>query len=50
MKTHMNNTQSMKLHNDIVGHTQFLNHQRALHSDVKPRVSTTRKEEIKISR
>ena len=43
MKTHMNNTQAMQLTNDVVGHQHFLNHQKALHSDVKPIIVTKRK-------
>jgi hypothetical protein len=44
----MNNTQAMKLGLDVTGHQHFLNHQRALHSSVKPIVVTRRKEEIKV--
>ena len=43
MNTHMNNTQSFKLKNDVVGHQHFLNHQKALHSNIKPAVVTKRK-------
>lgn len=46
----MNNTQALKLHNDVVGHQHFINHQRVLHSEAKPVVVTKRKEEIKIQR
>jgi hypothetical protein len=48
MKTHMNNTQAISLKNDVTAHEQFMNHQRALHSSVKPVVVTKRKEEVKI--
>jgi hypothetical protein len=39
----MNNTQAMMMSNDIVAHTQFLNHQQTLHSSIKPQVVTKRK-------
>jgi hypothetical protein len=48
MKTHMNNTQALSMKNDITAHEQFLNHQRALHSNVKPVVVTKRREEVRI--
>ena len=48
MKTHMSNTEAMRLKNDVVGHQHFLNHQRAVHSNVKPRIDNRRKEEVKI--
>jgi hypothetical protein len=43
MKTHMNNTQSLSLKNDIVAHAVFKNHQQSLHSKIKPEVVTKRK-------
>ncbi len=43
MKTHMNNTQAQFIINDIVAHKQFVNHQQAMHSNVKPVIVTKRK-------
>lgn len=48
MKTHMSNTQAFKLQNDVVGHQHFQNHQKALHSNVKPVIDNKRKSEVKI--
>ena len=50
MKTYMNNTEAMKLMNDVMMHQQFANHQKAIHSTVKPRVDTRRASEVKIVR
>ena len=50
MKTHMNNTQAQSLANDITAHAQFLKHQQALHSIIKPVVVTKRESEIKIGK
>lgn len=44
MKTHMNNVQAQALKNDTVAHTAFINHQQALHSQIKPSVVTKRKD------
>jgi hypothetical protein len=43
MKTHMNNTEAFKLKTDVVGHQHFLNHQRAMHSSVRPAIDNKRK-------
>ena len=48
MKTHMSNTEAFKMKNDVVGHQHFLNHQRTLHSNIKPAIDNKRKSEVKI--
>ena len=50
MKTHMGNTEALKLKNDVVGHQHFLNHQKALHSNVRPAIDNKRKSEVKVVR
>ena len=50
MKTHKNNTEAMKLMNDVMMQQQFANHQKAIHSDIKPRVETHRANEVKVVR
>ena len=48
MKTHMSNTKAFELANDVVAKKVFMNHQKKLHSDIKPMVVTRRKSEVKI--
>ncbi len=43
MKTHMNKTDPKNFATDVCAHTEFINHQKSLHSGVKPLIDNKHK-------